>query len=192
MWIGDHFFLEVSPGFLLMLAAAFWMDRSIGLMPWVLLACAIHEIGHLSAAAMVGGTPEKLRLTAIGAELTFSYKCLLSYWKEVAVMLAGPAANGMLGILLYMCDLLLPAVLSLGIGIFNLLPVIPLDGGCVLHRALGHWMDSLWVCRIMTVFTGIVTGVLLGVGVIAAVTSANLTLLITAAWLVTKIIRNNV
>ena len=31
--------VEVSPGFLVVLGALFWLDEGVGLLPWGLLAC---------------------------------------------------------------------------------------------------------------------------------------------------------
>ena len=41
--------VEVSPGFLVVLGALFWLDEGVGLLPWGLLACFFHELGHVVA-----------------------------------------------------------------------------------------------------------------------------------------------
>ena len=130
--------VEASPGFLLLLGALFWLDEGVGLLPWGLLACIVHELGHIAAALACGGRVERLSLTMVGAELSFSYRTPLSYGRDSLVALAGPGANLLLGGLFFWQGRHLPAVLTLGLGVFNLLPIRPLDGGRALYL-LASW-----------------------------------------------------
>lgn len=182
--------LEASPGFLLLLGALFWLDEGVGLLPWGLLACAAHELGHVVAARCCGGRVERLSLTAVGAELSFSYRAPLTYEQDSLVALAGPGVNLLLGGLFYWQGRHLPAALSLGLGAFNLLPILPLDGGRVLYGLLADRLDPDWADRMLTAFAGCLVGVLAGIGVIAAVHYANVTLLLTALWLLAGVIRH--
>lgn len=182
--------LEASPGFLLLLGALYWLDEGVGLLPWGLLACAVHELGHVAAARCFGGRVERLSLTAVGAELSFSYRAPLTYGRDSLVALAGPGANLLLGGLFYWQGRHLPAVLSLGLGVFNLLPILPLDGGRVLYGLLAERLDPDWADRLLTAFAGCLVGVLAGVGTIAAVHYANVSLLLTALWLLAGVIRH--
>ena len=181
--------LEASPGFLLLLGALYWLDEGVGLLAWGLLACTVHELGHVAAALALGGRAERLSLTAVGAELSFSYRTPLSYGQDSLVALAGPAANLLLAGLLFALDQQLPMVLSLGIGAFNLLPILPLDGGRVLYGLLADKLDPDWADRFLTAAAGCLVGLLAGAGAIAAVHFANVTLLLTALWLLTRVLR---
>ena len=190
MWgIPERLRLEASPGFLLLLGALYWLDEGEGLLFWGLLACAIHELGHVAAALVFGGRVERLSLTAVGAELSFSYRAPLSYGRDSLVALAGPASNLLLGGLFFILGRQLPAVLSLSIGAFNLLPILPLDGGRILYGLLAEKLDPDWADRLLTVAAGCLVGLLAGAGVIAAVHFANVTLLLTALWLLTRVLR---
>ena len=168
----------------------YWLDEGVGLLLWGLLACAVHELGHVAAALACGGRAERLSLTAVGAELSFSYRAPLSYGRDSFVALAGPAANLLLGGLFFVLDLQLPAILSLGIGAFNLLPILPLDGGRVLYGLLAEKLDPDWADRLLTAAAGCLVGLLAGAGVIAAVHYANVTLLLTALWLLGRVLRH--
>ena len=191
MWgFPDRLRLEVSPGFLLLLGVLYWLDEGVGLLLWGLLACAVHELGHVTAALAFGGQAERLSLTVVGAELSFSYRAPLTYGQDSLVALAGPAANLLFGVLFFALDRYLPAVLSLGVGVFNLLPILPLDGGRVLYGLLADKLDADWADRILTATAGCLVGLLVGAGVIAAVHYANVTLLLTAVWLLTGVLRH--
>jgi len=75
------------------------------------------------------------------------------------------------------------AGLSLGQGLFNLLPILPLDGG----RALGLLLTSLGgedsAGHVMRVLSAVLSGALLGGGLVLLRVFGNPTLLVTAAWL---------
>lgn len=182
--------LEVSPGFLLLLGTLYWLDEGVGLLPWGLLACAVHELGHVAAAMAFGGRAVRLSLTAVGAELSFSYRTPLTYEQDSLVALAGPAANLLFGGLFFALNRHLPTVLSLGVGIFNLLPILPLDGGRVLYGLLADKLDPDWADRLLTAAAGCLVGLLTGAGVIAAVHYANVTLLLTAVWLLAGVLHH--
>lgn len=184
MWTcHDRLRVEVSPGFLLLLGMLFWLDEGIGLLPWGLLACLLHEAGHIAMAAILGGQVEGISLSVVGAELCIHYGIPLNYGQESLVALAGPAVNLLSGVLLIVLDWQLTAALSLAVGIFNLLPILPLDGGRVVYGLLANRLDSDWAERLMAALSGCLVGALVGVGMVAAVHYANVTLLITALWL---------
>lgn len=191
MWIRPKLpKVEVSPGFLLLMGVLFFLDEGVGLLVWGLLACLLHEMGHMAAASVFGGQAERLSLTVVGAELSFSYPVPLSYGRDSIVALAGPVANLLVGGAAWTMDLYLPAILSLGIGGFNLLPIEPLDGGRVLYNLLAEWLDPDWANRLMTTAAGCLVGLLVGAGAVAATRYANVTLLITALWLLFGVLQH--
>ena len=181
--------VAVSPGFLLLLGVLFWMDEGVGLLPWGLLACLLHELGHIAMAAVLGGRVERLSLTAVGAELRISYASPLGYFQESLVALAGPAANLLAGGLFSVLGWGVAAALTLAIGAFNLLPILPLDGGRVIHGLLSVRLDADWADRLTTALAGCLVGGLVGAGLVAAVWYANVTLLLTAVWLLAGVLR---
>lgn len=181
--------IAVSPGFLLLMGALSWLDEGVGLLPWGLLACLLHELGHIVVAAALGGRVEELSLTVVGAELRIGYDVPLSYTKDSLVALAGPAADLLAGGLFTLVGRDLAAAISLAVGAFNLLPVPPLDGGRVVYGLLADRLDADWAERLMTALSGCLVGVLVGVGTVAAVCYANVTLLFTALWLLAGVLR---
>lgn len=181
--------IKVSPGFLLLLGLLFWLDEGVGLLPWGLTACMAHELGHMAVAAALGGRMERLTLTAVGAELRISYDAPLTYSRDCLVALAGPAANLLAGGLALALRWELAAVLTFAVGAFNLLPILPLDGGRVMYGLLAGRLDADWAERLMTALSGCLVGLLVGVGAVAAVQFANVTLLLTALWLLAGVLR---
>lgn len=192
MWIyHDPPRVEVSPGFLLLLGVLFWLDEGVGLLVWGLLACVFHELGHIAMAAVLGGRVERLSLTAVGAELHIGYGDPLTYGQDSLVALAGPAANLLAGGAAAALGWELAAALTLAVGIFNLLPILPLDGGRIVYGLLAARLDADWADRLMTALSGCLVGLLVGVGAIAAVQYANVTLLLTALWLLAGVLHRH-
>ena len=181
--------VEISPGFLLLMGVLFWLDEGVGMLPWGMAACVIHELGHVAAAAMFGGRMEGLSLTAVGAELQIGYDVPLTYGKDSLVALAGPAANLAAGGLALAVHWQLAALISFAVGGFNLLPILPLDGGRVVYGLLACRLDADWAERLMTAVSGCLVGLLVGIGAVAAVHFANVTLLLTGLWLLAGVLR---
>lgn len=193
MWIyRDPPKVEITPGFLLMLGALFWLDEGVGLLPCGLAACIVHELGHVAAAAALGGRVEGLSLTAVGAELRIEYAVPLTYGRDSLVALAGPAANLLGGGAALAAHQGLAAALTLAIGAFNMLPILPLDGGRVVYGLLAGRLDADWAERLMIALSGCLIGLLIGIGAVAAVQFANVTLLLTALWLMVGVLRRGI
>jgi len=187
--------LEISGGFLLAAALLLYLDDQ-GVFPWAILACVLHEWGHYTAVKLMGGQVTCLHLTAVGGEMVLSRRKLLSYGKELFTVLAGPGVNIGAAVLLTTLPArewsMLFAGLNLVIGLFNLLPVYPLDGG----RALRLILTILWspgiADRIAWAAGLLVEGTLLWGGTAVLLrTGRNFTLLMTATWLLAGMLRGN-
>lgn len=135
--------VHISAGFWLLLAAG--ITAAPPLTAAVLLAAALHESGHLAALCLFHVPVEGLRFGALGAVIHARGARRLSYGRELLVTLAGPAANLLLapplaalsarlgwewGFLLAGANVLL--------GVYNLLPIPPLDGGRALYLAVAY------------------------------------------------------
>ncbi|MDE6260798.1 MAG: M50 family metallopeptidase [Oscillospiraceae bacterium] len=181
--------MKVSPGFLLILGVLFWLDEGVGLLPWGLLACVLHELGHIVAAALFEGYVREISFTIVGAEMCLDYHKPLTYSQDSLVALAGPAINLLFGAIALAMGWQLAAALTLAVGVFNLLPVLPLDGGRVVYGLLAGRLDPDWAERLMTALSGCLVGALVGVGTVCAIHYANATLLLTALWLLAGVLR---
>ena len=129
--------IRVTGGFWL-LAAWFALSNGWRLLAVTLSAAALHELGHLLALYLLGGRVTGLRLSAFGAELATD-AARLPYLREIGVVLAGPAVNLALGLLLARLGQYTASGAHLSLCLFNLLPVRPLDGGRALCL-LASWL----------------------------------------------------
>ena len=103
---------------------------------------------------------------------------------------AGPLANLFLAGLAMRGRLFLLAGLSLGQGLFNLLPILPLDGGRCLYFLLTGLLDGALADRALRLTSAIAAGLLLGAGLVLSRQFGNLTLLITSLWLSAGLFRS--
>jgi Zn-dependent protease len=151
--------LHVRPGFLLfMLLIVAINGDEFGV--WLAIAIAgftlIHELGHAVAARRAGAEAE-ISLDFLAGYASYHAPEPLSRRAQVAIALAGPLTHitVSVGVLLLMgVDLFdpysrgqSPATLAVwwagpAIGAFNLLPVLPLDGGNVVTSVLDRFVPG--------------------------------------------------
>ena len=146
--------IRVQPSTLILMAAL------ILLLPldWLIaavLAAAVHELGHLAVIRALGGRPEFLSIGVFGAQI---HTGPLDNRAEFFCAAAGPAASLFL---LSLCRFFPKLALCGGVqGMFNLIPVHPMDGGrmlcCFLRRfcprraeGIYHMVHCLVICGLL-------------------------------------------
>lgn len=152
-----NFPVRVQISFLL-IVLLLGLNSPIFLIPvWVIIvfiSILIHELGHAFASEYFGRTPSIELLWSGGLTISSRYS-MLSYPKEIFITFAGPLAGFLFGGLIYALASFTGAASSgilgwiirqllwvnFGWGIFNLIPIIPLDGGSIM-RNLYHWLRS--------------------------------------------------
>ena len=141
--------------FFIVLALGFSTHATVGgMVAWfavVFVSILIHELGHAFAARAVGSEAIGIELQSMGGLTAYRPRRALSRLEQIGVSLAGPFSGFALGT----AALLLANVLDVstmhsrdnvvlfdllwvnfGWGLFNLLPVLPLDGGMVMQNVL--------------------------------------------------------
>lgn len=120
------------------------LDES-GVCAVALFCCFVHEAAHLLCMLAVGEKPALVELSFYGIKL--ERRPMRSGKNDIAVYAAGPAANLLLWIALsvgfpHNQSVKYAAVSSLAIGLFNLVPCRPLDGGNILYELLCRLMPE--------------------------------------------------
>ena len=131
MKIRVHFFIILS-----IVMVIFFKDISILML---FLAAALHELGHILAARLMGISFSEFKFDLLGAGLGTDTS-LLSYGQEILLCLAGPLTN--LTVALVLLHVPIPhdniysnyfILSSLFLGILNLFPIKSFDGGRVFY-----------------------------------------------------------
>ena len=94
----------------------------------MIIAAALHELCHFLAIVILHGSVPKLRLHPYGARMSLPD---LSRGKELLCALAGPL--GSIALLLTASRFPRVAFCGMAQGLFNLLPIYPLDGGRMIR-----------------------------------------------------------
>lgn len=142
--------VNITFGFTAAVCAMFWLDGKACL--WFLLSLAVHEAGHLLAMKCSGVPVSEVRLKASGAVITGGFS---GYRQEIACAAAGPFASFLLAFLLFR-PAPEPAIVSGLLGIVNLLPVYPLDGGRILRAALLLHLEQIVAEKVLRAVTAAV------------------------------------
>lgn len=177
--------VQVSPGFWALLTMVWALEPA--LLGPTLLAAFCHELGHCAALWLTGSGVERLKLSFVGAELV--PRRPLSYAAELPTALAGPGVSLLCAFLAARWGFFLFAGLSLALGLFNLLPIHPLDGSRALQSLCALLLPTTWGQRLPKWLGVVVAGLLLGVAVRVFLRLGGLSLLALALWLCYKSVR---
>lgn len=118
---------------------------------WPVLALLLHESGHLLALVCMRKTPQRISLTPFGGLIDLPSSASLSPLQGFFLAFSGPLFSllGCIGCLL-ICHLSLFSPVSvlaffranLLLMLFNLLPVLPLDGGRMVYALLSAFISG--------------------------------------------------
>lgn len=131
----------------------------------VLAAVLVHEIAHTIVALMLGIRVQEIELLPFGGQATIEDFTGLEPEKEVYMALAGPLISLSLAAFFYFLEqknlnwqMDFFINVNLFLGLFNLLPALPLDGGRVLRGVLSPLMGyrkSTHIAAFAGVFVGL-------------------------------------
>ena len=153
---------QISAGALIFLAAL------VLLLPlqWVgavILAAVVHELCHGVAIILLGGSIESISIGSRGIVMKTQP---MSGIREIVCAMAGPI--GSICLLLFVRWLPRTAVCGLFHGLYNMIPLLPMDGGRVLRGILFGLLTPpkaeklfMWIQRAMILLIGVCCMVLI-------------------------------
>ena len=137
----------------------FILTRQIKIYGVLMLFAFIHELGHMCAGIILGFKPSNLEIMPFGVRVSFDVKAknynkkikkgTILTIKKIIIALMGPITNLIFVILYLMFDMTFLGIQrefvvysNILIGLFNLIPIYPLDGGriikCLVHILCGR------------------------------------------------------
>ncbi len=147
---------EFSFFLIVLLLARDRISEPVYLIEWiavVVVSILAHEFGHALVGRAFGLAPQ-IQLYGMGGLTSWAEAKELSPKKDILISLAGPLAGFLFGGIVLLAGSLIPGIqeprfnyilytdllwVNFGWGIFNLLPIFPLDGGHVV-RSLEQWL----------------------------------------------------
>ena len=142
--------IEIQPGFCILWAFLI-LTLPMKFLGSALLAAIFHEACHALAVRCLGGRILNMTIAAGGMVMEVSEQDAKG---ECLCALAGPAGSFLLAILPF------PTLALCGLvqGLFNLLPIMPLDGGrilgCILEMTVPRHREKIEICMELLLFIG--------------------------------------
>ena len=165
---------------------------------YCLFAIIIHETGHIILMCIFGYAPEKIKISLFEISISDRKRQERSFIQNFLIIFFGPFANFIFFILFYLLYLigndyfLYFAAANFSVGLFNILPVMSLDGGQLLYLILSRFFSDTGSQRIVNVITFIIIFPLASLGFILLFNSKyNFSLLIVCIYLVFSLICKN-
>lgn len=155
-----------------------------------LLASLLHEGGHFFAMAAVKEHPARLCFGVFGARVERRPDSAVGYGGRALVSLMGPLTNLLCAAVLFLIGGLTEGVLiHLSLGLFNLLPVLSLDGGEAAYSLLCRWLSEARAHTVLLILSAVVLMPLSVLGFFLLLTTGyNFTLLVLAVYLILLLI----
>lgn len=178
--------LRINISFAVAVTLTLIVDES-GLCATAFFCCIIHELGHIVTLLILGEKPKLIELSFYGVKLErFGVSGIRSFG-EIIIYASGPTANFALSALLFIFGnaegVKTAAAVSLCLGLFNLLPCQPLDGGNILKFFLERRTDSEKCERICFVVSCLIIVPMVSAGIILLLKSGNITLIAVSCYL---------
>ena len=185
-----NFSLSFHPLFVLM-CCGFIYFGFLGLLASYLFCLIVHELCHSLMAYKLGYKLTNIKLMPHGVSLSGN-NVYFSYKDEIKIALAGPLSNFVFIVLILALWWIFPSsyaythdlyIANLAIGVVNLLPIYPLDGGRVLLALLSQRTSRLHALRILKVLGIILSSAIIISFAITAFFAPNVTLLFFGVFL---------
>lgn len=163
--------LKLHLGVIILFIFAVSMGYFIEIMA-VFAAVTLHETAHVAAAYICGGEIEEFYITPIGEIAKIKNFWSFSQYERIFILLCGPLTNIIIGIIVHMFQgnmMLLFSHINIVFAIFNIIPVIPLDGGNIVYSIMGRNLGVVRTAKFMTNVEGIFGLILMIVGVIQVI-----------------------
>lgn len=177
----------VRPSALLTPALFLLLTDTPVLLAALLPAALLHELAHYAVLRLCGVRTARFTLTGLGASLYVPELHRLSYGAELLSAAAGPLMNLLLWVLLSLTgreELTLFAGAQMVLGVLNLLPVRPMDGGRILWLATAYLTEPYTADRVAAAVGLAASSALLALCLwLVLTTGSGLFLLLGALWL---------
>ena len=186
----------------------FFITNQLEIYLLFMLFTILHELGHLAAGIILGFRPKGIKIFPIGLAISFKVNCdnynsniknaKIITLKKLLIAIFGPLTNFIISAFFIMFNVSFFGFsreniiyANILIGIFNLIPIYPLDGGRIVKNLI-HINKSLKISYKYTNFISNVSLIFLTIiASIAILYFKNIAILIMIGYLWLLVIREN-
>lgn len=186
----------------------FYITKQIEIYALLMIFALIHEFGHIIAGLILGYKPKSLHIMPFGISVDFNIRIQdynkkigkgnLLNLKKIFIAIAGPLTN--IIVILICCiwninfariDSTYIIYANLILGIFNLLPIYPLDGGRILKEIITFFYGRKEALIIINKISNINLSIITAIASIGIIYLKNIAIffIIVCLWII--IIREN-
>lgn len=123
------------------------------------LSMLLHETAHLCAALYLGLRISYFALYPFGVNLKLKNKMVASMSDAMILYLSGPAVNIIIAFTARIIGSTFLYRMNIMLFVMNILPVMPLDGGCLMKKQLSGKLGTdraVYIMRVISVFIALV------------------------------------
>lgn len=124
-----------------------------------LLSVLFHETGHIIPIAVFGSFPRTIKISLFEINISDDFRNKRTFSQNLIIIFFGPFANFICFIIFYLLylfcnDMFLSiAMVNLFLGLFNMLPVLSLDGGQILYLLLSRKFEDIKSQKAVNILT---------------------------------------
>ena len=192
--IGRFFYIHYTT---ILLFVICWFTRHLEILFLSYFTVFLHEMAHTVTAILIGIEPSYIAFFPFGVNLRVKCKIIYSISDEILLYMSGPLLNAILALFI---QIFFPKTFysnyfywnNICLFIFNLLPILPMDGGMVIKRILSDKMGSRCTEKILKYISAILIVLLIIIEIFLAFDNKlNFTLFFIIVFLTANIFTNN-
>lgn len=174
----------------LALFITFFLNGHISELCMAYFSMFLHELAHLISAFVIGLQISHISLYPFGVNLKLKNKITARISEDIILYLMGPITNLLIALMsIYFKEYLPDAVymyrINIVLCVMNLLPVLPLDGGCILKRIFSGIVGVNRAHTILKGISAVLTVMMILIGIYAIMnTGYNYSIMLMAVFMI--------